>query len=169
MVMSNGLLDTARRRSPVIKSRPLQRIGILAGTLSAAVLLSITQAYAVSAETERATDVNGPASVDSWECARIGANGPAITCYSALGDWIQVTDAESDGSSAVMDWEIRNAENQVVRFGAVFNADGVGAVRYKNKDFPEANTTIRFRACLGHWSTKTITAGTCSSWMSRDT
>lgn len=147
----------------------LRRVGVLAGGLSAAILFTVTPAFAASAETERATDTKGPASVDSWECARVGANGPSIACYSALGDWIEVTDTGSDGSSAVMDWEVRNYDNQVVRYGAVFNADGAGTVRYKNKDFPEPNYTIRFRACLGHWSTKLITAGTCSGWVTRDT
>jgi hypothetical protein len=146
-------------------------MGAVAGTLSAAILLTITQASAVSAEVERATNVDGPASVDSWECAHIGASDShtVTTCYSDLGDWLEITDQKADGSSAVMDWEIRDAQNRVVRYGSTFNADGVGAVRYKNKDFPESNTTIRFRACLGHWSTKTITAGTCSAWMSRGT
>lgn len=158
----------------MIKTRPLKRIGTLAGTLSAAVLLGITQASAVSAETERATDVNGPSSVDSWECASSGVSASdgwyATTCYSALGDWFYLYDGRSDGYSAVIDWEIRDAQNRVVRYGATFNADGAGAVRYKNKDFPDGvNDSIRFRACLGHWSTKTITGGTCSAWMSRDT
>ncbi|WP_369230357.1 hypothetical protein AB5J56_04775 [Streptomyces sp. R21] len=155
----------------MIKSHSLKRIGVVAGTLSAAVLLTITQASAVSAETERATAATGPDTVDSWECAHTGPSDDhtGTTCYSDLGDWLEITDGAADGSSAVMDWEIRDAQNRVVRFGATFNADGSGAVRYKNKDFPEANTTIRFRARLGHWSTKSITAGTCSAWMTRGT
>ncbi|MEJ8645363.1 hypothetical protein WKI68_37415 [Streptomyces sp. MS1.HAVA.3] len=64
-----------------------------------------------------------------------------------------------------MDWEIRNSSNSILRYGATFNADGAWTGRYKNKDFPEMNTTIRFRACLGHWSTKTITGGTCTAWV----
>lgn len=152
----------------MIKSSPLKRIGTVAGTFSAAILLTITQASAVSAEVERAYDVNGPASWDQWSCAGNG-DGPAMACYSAEGDWLDIVDGKADGSSAVMDWEIRNSSNSIVRYGATFNADGAYTSRYKNKDFPDSNTTIRFRVCLGHWSTKMITAGTCSAWMSRDT
>ncbi|WP_327124758.1 hypothetical protein [Streptomyces sp. NBC_01727] len=155
-------------------SRPLKRIGTVAGTLSAAILLTITQASAVSAETERATALDGPASVDSWECTSSGESAStgwdATGCYSDLGDWFYIYDGTSDGYSAVVDWEIRDGSNNVVRYGAIFNADGAGAVRYKNKDFPDGvNDTIRFHTCLGHWSTKLITAGTCSAWMTRET
>ncbi|MFF1296955.1 MULTISPECIES: hypothetical protein [unclassified Streptomyces] len=158
----------------MIKSRSIKRIGTLAGTLSAAILLTVTQASAVTAETERATAVNGPASVDSWECASSGESASvgwnATVCYSQLGDWFYLHDGKADGSSAVVDWSIRDAQGRTVRYGAVFNADGAGAVRYKNKDFPDgSNDTIRFRACLGHWSTKLITAGTCSAWVTRQT
>ncbi|MFI0966057.1 hypothetical protein ACH4S8_32395 [Streptomyces sp. NPDC021080] len=154
----------------MIKRRSLKRIGAVAGTLSAAVLLTITQASAVSAETERATAVDGPSSP---ECARSGESASvgwdAIVCYTAEGDWLEIDDRNSDGFSAVMDWEIRNSSNSVVRYGSTFNADGADTARWKNKDFPDSNTTIRFRACLGHWSTKLITAGTCSAWISRAT
>ncbi|KQZ19767.1 MULTISPECIES: hypothetical protein [Streptomyces] len=155
----------------MIKNRSLRRIGTLAGTLSAAVLLTVTQASAASAETERATATTGPSSVDSWECAGIGGNDRSATvCYSALGDWFYLYDGKSDGYSAVVDWEIRDGQNRVVRYGATFNADGVGAVRYKNKDFPDgSNDSIRFRACLGNWGPKTIKAGSCSGWMTRST
>ncbi|MFJ3667463.1 hypothetical protein ACIPSE_13510 [Streptomyces sp. NPDC090106] len=161
---------TAHRRNSVIKGRSHKRIGAIAGTLSAAILLTITQASAVSAETERATAVDGPTSpecAESGESASVGWD--AIVCYTASGDWLEIEDRKSDGYSAVMDWEIRNSSNSVVRYGSTFNADGAYTTRWKNKDFPDSNTTIRFRACLGPWSTKLITAGTCSAWMSRDT
>ncbi|MEU9364968.1 hypothetical protein AB0D78_14320 [Streptomyces avermitilis] len=154
----------------MIKRRSLERIGAVAGTLSAAILLTITQASAISPENERATAVDGPSSAECAESGESASTGwDAIVCYTAEGDWLEIDDRNSDGSSAVMDWEIRDYENKVVRYGATFNADGGNTVRYKNKDFPDGNTTIRFRACLGHWSTKLITAGTCSAWMSRDT
>ncbi|MEV7891912.1 hypothetical protein ACWD3I_40495 [Streptomyces sp. NPDC002817] len=162
----------------MIKSRSMKRIGTLAGILSAAILLTVTQASAVTAETERATDANGPVGVDSWDCASSGESAScgesasvgwnAAVCYSGVGDWFHLYDGKSDGSSAVVDWVIRDAQDRTVRYGAVFDADGAGAVRYKNKDFPDgSNDTIRFRACLGRWSTKLITAGTCSAWVTR--
>ncbi|MEU9235126.1 hypothetical protein [Streptomyces subrutilus] len=149
----------------MIKSSPLKRIGTVAGAFSAAVLLTITQASAATAEVERAYDVNGPADWNQWLCAGSGV-GPVRACFTWDGDWIQIRDGKSDGSSAVMDWEVRDSSNNsILRYGAIFNADGAFTTRYKNKDFPETNTTLRFRACLGHWSTKLITAGTCSAWV----
>ncbi|MFJ8841396.1 hypothetical protein ACIRFF_00660 [Streptomyces cyaneofuscatus] len=154
----------------MITNRSLRRIGTIAGTLSAAILLTTTQALAVSAETERATATKGPAKVDSWECAGIGgSNRSATVCFSALGHWFYLYDGKSDGYSAVMDWENRDAQNRVVRYGATFNADGSGAVRYKNKSFPSPNGSIRFRACLGNWGPKLIKAGSCSGWVTRST
>ncbi|MFJ9138133.1 hypothetical protein ACIRRT_34230 [Streptomyces sp. NPDC102256] len=146
-------------------NRSFARIGTVAGSLTAAILLTITQSSAVSAENERATDPDGPDKVNSWVCTGTDTTGDAAAdvCYSDLGDWIQVYDGAADGSSAVMDWEVRDGGNNVVRFGATFNADGEAAERYKNKDFPESDQ-LRFRACLGHWSTKLITAGTCGPW-----
>ncbi|MGW0515442.1 hypothetical protein [Streptomyces olivaceoviridis] len=153
----------------MIKRSPLRRLGTITGALSAAFVLSITQASAVSREVERATDSVGPGNVWGHECNRKGANGASIVCYYEKGDWLEIEDVKSDGYSAVMAWEIRDSEDRVVRYGSTFNADGLATTRYKNKNFPDYNHRIRFRACLGHWSTRLITAGTCSSWISRDT
>ncbi|MEU4491854.1 hypothetical protein AB0H94_44470 [Streptomyces purpurascens] len=153
----------------MIKKSSLRRIGTLTGILSAAFLLSITQASAVSREAERATDRVGPGNELDNVCNRKGANGASIVCYFGQGDWIKIEDEGSDGYSAVMDWEIRDRENRTVRYGSTFNADGYATARYKNKNFPDSSHSIRFRACLGHWSTRLIAAGTCSSWISTDT
>ncbi|MFJ3308582.1 hypothetical protein ACIPSA_37180 [Streptomyces sp. NPDC086549] len=155
----------------MIKRRSLERIGTVAGALSAAVLLAVTQASAVTAEVERATALTGPSTTDGWLCTSVGPSTAhtAQACYSSLGDWLNIYDGKADGYSAVMDWEIRDPNNKVYRYGATFNADGDGADRYKNKDFPETNYSIRFRTCLGHWSTKLIEAGTCSAWLTTST
>ncbi|MES5824768.1 hypothetical protein [Streptomyces sp. RG80] len=144
----------------MIDNRSLKRISTVAGTLSAALLLTVTQANA-AAEVERATATESGNDVFWAKCVNKyydGANRYQA-CFSPAGDWFSVSDFDSDGSSAVVDWEVGN------RSGSIFNADGFGAVRYKNKDFPE-DATIRFRICLGHWSTKTITGGSCSGWVS---
>ncbi|WP_432104462.1 hypothetical protein [Streptomyces sp. bgisy091] len=85
-------------------------------------------------------------------------------CYSPDGDWFQVWDGDSDGSSAVVQWELVDGD----RFGAIYNADGNQTYRYKNKNLPEGDE-VRFRVCEGHWSTKLITAGTCSMYASNPT
>ncbi|MCX5334929.1 MULTISPECIES: hypothetical protein [unclassified Streptomyces] len=142
------------------KNRRLKRIGTVAGTLSAALLLTVTQANA-AAEVERATATDSSNEVEWVKCAVIKEDGSNVyrACFSPPGDWFEVYDGKPDGSSAVIDWEVGS------RWGSIFNADGSGADRYKNKDFTES-ATVRFRVCLGHWSTKTITAGTCSGWVS---
>ncbi|MFD5736280.1 hypothetical protein ACFWIY_26235 [Streptomyces sioyaensis] len=117
------------------QSRPIQRLGALAGTLSAAILLTITQASAVSAEIERATGVRGPVNTDGWECAGTGPSDDyaATSCYSYLGDWLMITDQKSDGYSAVVDWEIRNGRNAVVRYGTTFTDRNTDSVETKVK------------------------------------
>ncbi|WP_030675308.1 hypothetical protein [Streptomyces cellulosae] len=144
----------------MINNRRLKRISTVAGTLSAALLLTVTQANA-AAEVERATATDFSNEVEWVKCATKQENGGIVyrACFSPPGDWFSVYDGKSDGSSAVVDWEVGN------RWGSIFNADGASTDRYKNKDFTES-ATIRFRICLGHWSTKTITAGTCSGWVS---
>lgn len=144
----------------MIKNRQLKRIGTIAGTVSAALLLTVTQANA-AAEVERATATTSPNETEWVKCATLKEDGSIKyrACFSPPGDWFELYDGKSDGSSAVIDWEVGS------RWGSIFNADGVGADRYKNKDFTES-ATVRFRVCLGHWSTKTITAGTCSGWVS---
>ncbi|MFF4502105.1 hypothetical protein [Streptomyces sp. NPDC001401] len=145
----------------MIKNRRLRRIGTVAGTLSAALLLPVTQASAAAGEIERATATDYSNEVEWVKCADKKEDGGIVyqACFSPPGDWFSVYDGNPDGSSAVVDWE------QGSRWGSIFNADGAATYRYKNKDFPES-ATIRFRICLGHWSTKTITAGTCSGWVS---
>ncbi|MFD7864566.1 hypothetical protein [Streptomyces sp. NPDC059783] len=137
-------------------ARSLTRIGAIAGTLSAALMLAVTQASAATAETERATATTYSSGVSWDKCVATSSNQ---ACFSPTGDWFSVYDGNSDGSSAVVDWEAGS------RYGAIFNADGYGANRFKNKDFTEG-VTVRFRVCKGHWSTKLITAGTCSGWVS---
>ncbi|MFI0964604.1 hypothetical protein ACH4S8_24875 [Streptomyces sp. NPDC021080] len=145
----------------MIKNRRLKRIGAVAGTLSSALLLTVTQANAVGGEIERATAKDYANEVEWVKCANKKEDGDIVyqACFSPPGDWFLVYDGKSDGSSAVVDWEVGS------RWGSIFNADGVSTYRYKNKDFTES-ATIRFRVCLGHWDTKTITAGTCSGWVS---
>ncbi|WP_413752607.1 hypothetical protein NRF20_13030 [Streptomyces sp. R-74717] len=145
----------------MIKTRSLKRIGTLAGTLSAVILLTITQASAASAETERATATTYSDEAQWVKCANTYDNGNIVyqACFSPGGDWFLIYDGVSDGSSAVVDWEVGD------RYGAIFNADGKSTYRYKNKNFTES-ATIRFRVCKGHWDTKLITAGTCSGWVS---
>lgn len=144
----------------MIKNRRLKRISTVAGTLSATLLLTVTQASA-AAEVERATATDSSNEVEWVKCAVIKEDGGNVyrACFSPPGDWFSVYDGKPDGSSAVVDWEVGS------RWGAIFNADGAGTDRYKNKDFTES-ATLRFRVCLGHWSTKKITAGTCSAWVS---
>lgn len=137
-------------------ARSLTRIGAIAGTLSAALMLAVTQASAATAETERATATSVSGSVSWDKCVASSVNR---ACFSPAGDWFMVYDGDADGSSAVIDWEAGS------RYGAIFNADSYGAYRYKNKNFTEG-VTVRFRVCNGHWSTKLITAGTCSGWAS---
>ncbi|MEU6255524.1 hypothetical protein [Streptomyces sp. NPDC047043] len=145
----------------MIKNHRLTRIGTVAGTLSAALLLTVTQANAAAGEIERATATDSSNEVEWVKCATIKEDGANVyrACFSPPGDWFEVFDGKPDGSSAVVDWEVGS------RWGSIFNADGQQTDRYKNKDFTES-VTIRFRVCLGHWSTKTITAGTCSGWVS---
>ncbi|WOX09100.1 hypothetical protein [Streptomyces sp. N50] len=144
----------------MIKNRRLKRIGTVAGTLCAALFLTVTQASAAG-EVERATATTYANEVEWVKCANKKEDGGIVyqACFSPPGDWFSVYDGNPDGSSAVVDWEVGS------RFGSIFNADGAATYRYKNKDFAEG-ATIRFRICLGHWSTKTITAGTCSGWVS---
>jgi hypothetical protein len=142
----------------VINNRGLKRISTIAGTLSAALLLTVTQANAAG-EVERATATDSSNEVEWVKCATKQEDGGIVyrACFSPPGDWFSVYDGKPDGSSAVVDWEVGS------RWASIF--DGAGTDRYKNKDFTES-VTIRFRVCLGHWSTKTITAGTCSGWVS---
>jgi hypothetical protein len=144
----------------VLKNRRSKRIGTVVGTLAAGFLLTVTQAHAAG-EVERATATDYANEVEWVKCAVKKEDGGIIyrACFSPPGDWFSVYDGKADGSSAVVDWEVGN------RFGSIFNADGVSTDRYKNKDFAES-VTIRFRVCLGHWSTKLITAGSCSGWVS---
>jgi hypothetical protein len=153
-------LDTTHIRNRVIDNRHLKRISTVAGTLSAALLLTVTQANAAG-EVERATATTASNEVEWVKCANKLEDGGIVyqACFSPPGDWFSVYDGKPDGSSAVVDWEVGS------RFGSIFNADGASTERYKNKDFTES-VTIRFRVCLGHWDTKTITAGTCSGWVS---
>ncbi|MEE1792712.1 hypothetical protein PUR28_18390 [Streptomyces sp. BE308] len=148
--------------------RPIKRIGTVAGTLSAALLLTVTQASAASSEVERATATTGPANGDSWECSPHYSDQRAQICYEDVGDWFEVMDGEPDGYSAVAQWETISPQGKVTRWGLIFNASGAATTRYKNKDFAE-NDTIRFRACLGHWTTKLIDANKCSAWRSMNT
>ncbi|MEU3774975.1 hypothetical protein AB0F11_17540 [Streptomyces sp. NPDC032472] len=146
----------------MIKNRRLKRISAVAGTLSAALLLTVTQSNAASREVDRATTTRHDG---EWvKCASKMENGDNVylACFDPEGDWFSVYDGKADGSSAVVDWEVGN------RYGAIFNADGMAAHRYKEKNFPEG-ATVRFRVCLGHWETKLITAGTCSGWVSNPT
>ncbi|MFF0738965.1 hypothetical protein ACFYVL_01070 [Streptomyces sp. NPDC004111] len=143
----------------MLKNRQLKRIGAVAGTFSAALLLTVTQANAAAREVDRATVTRHDG---EWvKCAVKMENGGIKyrACFDPTGDWFSVYDGKSDGSSAVVDCEVGS------RWGAIFNADGVSTDRYMNKNFPES-ATIRFRVCLGHWDTKLITAGTCSGWVS---
>ncbi|MFJ6700662.1 hypothetical protein ACIQM4_32085 [Streptomyces sp. NPDC091272] len=143
----------------MITNRRLKRISAVAGTVSAALLLTVTQANAAGREVDRATTTSHDG---EWvKCVNKKENGSIVyqACFDPTGDWFAVYDGKSDGSSAVVDWEAGS------RWGAIFNADGASDYRYKNKDFPESST-IRFRVCLGHWDTKLITAGTCSGWVS---
>lgn len=144
----------------MINNRHLKRISTVAGTLSAALLLTVTQANAAG-EVERATATTSSNEVEWVKCATKQEDGGIVyrACFSPPGDWFSVFDGKPDGSSAVVDWEVGS------RFGSIFNADGQQTERYKNKDFTES-VTIRFRVCTGHWDTKTITAGTCSGWVS---
>ncbi|MEV6080202.1 hypothetical protein AB0L80_34630 [Streptomyces sp. NPDC052069] len=146
----------------MIKRHPLTRIGTVAGALSAALLLTVTQASAASAETERATATTGPTG-DGWECSPHYSDQRAQVCYEDVGDWFHVMEGVSDGYSAVAQWETIDPQNRVTRWGFIYNADGSATTRFKNKDFAESDA-IRFRACLGHWSTKLIDAGTCAAW-----
>lgn len=145
----------------MIKSRRLKRMSAVGGTVSAALLLTVTQANAAAGEIERATATTYANEVEWVKCANKMEDGGIVyqACFSPPGDWFSVYDGNPDGSSAVVDWEVGS------RWGSIFNADGASTYRYKNKDFTE-DATIRFRICLGHWSTKTITAGTCSGWVS---
>ncbi|MFB8353020.1 hypothetical protein [Streptomyces niveus] len=147
----------------MLKNHGLKRIGTVVGTLSAAFLLTVTQANAAGAEIERATATTYSDGVEWVKCANRWDNEYGMivyqACFGPTGDWFNIYDQVPDGSSAVVDWEVGD------RYGAIFNADGAGTRRYKNKDFPEGET-IRFRICLGHWDTKLITAGTCSGWVS---
>ncbi|MFH8350592.1 hypothetical protein [Streptomyces sp. NPDC018045] len=146
--------------------RALKRLGTVAGTLSAALLLTVTQSSAASPETERATDTKGPSNVYHWECTHYGGtDAKAIGCFWDDGDWFMIEDTGLDGHSAVVDWELLRGSS---RFGGIFNASGFATTRYKNKNFPEG-LTLRFRVCLGDWDTKTIIAGKCSRWMTRQT
>ncbi|MFF8614890.1 hypothetical protein [Streptomyces sp. NPDC015350] len=136
-------------------------------TISAAMLLTVTQASAASAETERATDTTGPGGSGYWYCVNYGNNSTgdmkAQACWMEEGDWFQIHDARGDGYSAVVDWQSIDPQNRIERWGAIFNANGNQSTVFKNKNFPEENS-IRFRACLGNWSTKLIQAGKCSGW-----
>uniref|UniRef100_A0AAU2V4E0 Secreted protein n=1 Tax=Streptomyces sp. NBC_00003 TaxID=2903608 RepID=A0AAU2V4E0_9ACTN len=146
----------------MIKNRRLKRIGAVAGTLSAALLLPLTQANAAGGEVDRATTTRHDG---EWvKCASKMENGDNVylACFDPEGDWFNVYDGKADGSAAVVDWQVGK------RYGAIFNADGMAAQRYKQKNFPEG-ATVRFRICLGHWDTKMITAGTCSGWVSNPT
>ncbi|MFI5809259.1 hypothetical protein [Streptomyces sp. NPDC051561] len=134
------------------------RIATVLGGIAAATLLTVTQASAAGAETERATETTRP-SVQWVKCiATHGDNDEYQACFAPEGDWFSVHDGVADGSSAVVDWQVGN------RYGAIFHADGASSTRFKNKNFPES-ATIKFRVCKGHWSTKKITAGTCSSYV----
>ncbi|GHI46494.1 hypothetical protein ScoT_26680 [Streptomyces albidoflavus] len=155
----------------MIKRRAHKRIATIAGALSATTLLTVTQAAAVSLEIERATSTSGPTSPGSpWSCVRSGDNHTgtmvAQACWRTEGDWFLIHDSAKDGYSAVVDWESRDPQNRVHRAGFIFNAEGYASTVYKNKNYPEQND-IRFRACLGNWSTKKIKAGTCSGWITR--
>ncbi|MFF0744988.1 hypothetical protein ACFYVL_31760 [Streptomyces sp. NPDC004111] len=135
------------------------RITAVLGGIAAATLLTVTQASAAGAETERATETNRP-NVQWTKCiATHGDNDEYQACFAPEGDWFMISDGVSDGSSGVVDWQVGS------RYGAIFNADGASSQRYKNKNFPES-ATVKFRVCKGHWSTKKITAGTCSGWVS---
>ncbi|MEE1791541.1 hypothetical protein PUR28_12300 [Streptomyces sp. BE308] len=124
----------------------------------------MTQASAASAETERATATTGPTG-DGWECSLSPhySDQRAQVCYEDVGDWFHIMEGESDGYSAVAQWETIDPQNRGTRWGFIYNADGSATTRFKNKDFAESDD-IRFRACLGHWSTKPIDAGTCAAW-----
>ncbi|MFE5753464.1 hypothetical protein ACFQ7I_07120 [Streptomyces massasporeus] len=147
----------------MLKSRSVKRIGTVAGALTSALLLTVTQASA-AAKTERATATDGGSKNGKWECNAyyVGDWMQARVCFDQDGDWFEIYDAPgADGYSAVADWEIHN------RWGGIFNADGAGSTRFKNKDFPEGYK-LRYRACLGNWSTKTIVARKCSAWETVD-
>ncbi|MFI9255235.1 hypothetical protein [Streptomyces sp. NPDC053069] len=143
----------------MIQNRRLKRVSAVAGTLCAALLLTVTQANAAAREVDRATVTTHDG---EWvKCASKGDN-IYVGCYDPEGDWFLIQDEKADGYSAVVTWEVGD------RWGDIFNADGAAAKRYMNKNFPEG-ATVRFRICLGHWDTKLVTSGTCSGWVSNPT
>jgi hypothetical protein len=145
------------------KRHTLKRASGIAGIISAAMLLTVTQATAAAGETDLATDPNGPSHpISLMTCANYGGMAPnmkAQACFIDEGDWFELYDGKADGYSAAVDWETEDG-----RWGAIFNASGAGTTRFKNKNFAEAQT-IRFRACLGDWSVRMIT-GYCGPWTS---
>ncbi|MEV5688997.1 hypothetical protein AB0L68_38475 [Streptomyces sp. NPDC052164] len=124
----------------MIKRRPLTRIGTVAVALSAALHLTVTQASAASAETERATATTGPTG-DGWECSPHYSDQRAQVCYEDIGDWFHVMEGVSDGYSAVAQWETIDPQNRVTRWGFIYNADGSATTRFKTRTSQRATTS----------------------------
>lgn len=139
------------------------RIATVVGAIAAATMLTVTTAHATDGdELATATTISsgGP-----WSCAV--SSGSASACFTANGDWFEISDLKADGHSAVATWElVRPSDGRIVRWGHIWNTSGVYTTRYKNKDFTEGYI-VYWHACVGEWGTKDVIESTCSGPVNR--
>ncbi|NUP17436.1 MAG: hypothetical protein HOZ81_15305 [Streptomyces sp.] len=132
------------------------RLATLAIAASAFTMIATSPAYAWPTEQDIATARPNPDGVP--DCAR--ATSGAKACFDEFGDWFYITDRYKDGYSAVALWRVKDANGSVMRGGNVWNRDGAGTTRFKNKDLPE-EYYVDWASCVGDYATKDILEDAC--------
>ncbi|HEY3506465.1 MAG TPA: hypothetical protein VGN37_27210 [Actinocatenispora sp.] len=114
-----------------------------------------------------------PALADTWEssgfhdgdiCTYVG-NVNDGSCRGAAaflrdGDHLYVWDNLADGHSVVADYARSDTPSQD---NEAWNHYGAGTRLDHNMDIPE-NGWIKYRVCLGEYSSRSYVSGTCSDW-----
>ncbi|MFH8617597.1 hypothetical protein ACH4E8_21305 [Streptomyces sp. NPDC017979] len=132
------------------------RFATVIGVAAAATLLTITQASAWPTENDLATATSGPDNLE--DCAPATSGSQA--CFHMFGDWFSAKDRAKDGYSAVALWRAKDANGSIMRGGNVWNKDGAGTTRWKNKNLPDGYY-VDWASCLGDYATKRILEGSC--------
>ncbi|MEU5532341.1 hypothetical protein [Streptomyces sp. NPDC020362] len=132
------------------------RIATLVLAAGAFTALATVPAQAWTTEQDLAGTTPNPSGVS--DCAPDTSGARA--CFDMYGDWFIVRDKTKDGYSAVALWRLKDANGSVMRGGNVWNKDGAGTLRWKNKDLAE-EYYVDWAACVGDWATKEILEGSC--------
>jgi hypothetical protein len=92
------------------------------------------------------------------------------TCgaFQKEGDKIWVRDIDTDGHSAVVEWQTFTSNGVLTRQGRCGQTAGAGKAGYCNKNFVEG-TPIKLRACTYEWGTHTRVFCYSNGWVNTTT